>query len=174
VVVGTISRRNCLKLLLAANAAWLGSAFAGPLISESTVSRVSSYTVPIEGLGLGIRFTNVLRYSLKITTVGKLLDVLGGSDEELRGYRYGFKHDSVVFTEGTVRDIRAQLAVFARSGPVPFETLTRFESAVLGSIADGHSLKEMSAQFCTSQQVVKAQLRSMCRKFGGRCAPYES
>ncbi|TMC25485.1 MAG: hypothetical protein E6J32_13465 [Chloroflexi bacterium] len=74
VAVGSLSRRDCLKLLLAANAAWLGSLALGTWTAAWPSRQVLGKAVPIEGLGLGIRFTNFLR-GAGITTIRSLVPV---------------------------------------------------------------------------------------------------
>jgi DNA-binding NarL/FixJ family response regulator len=68
--------------------------------------------------------------------------------------------------------IRARLAAFRKSGPVPFATLTDLETAVRDLILEGRSNKAMSAKLGVSENVIEAQLISMYRKMQGLCAPY--
>jgi len=162
-MVGTISRRDCLKLVLAASAAWLGSAYARPFIAGSPGPWVSVHSVPIESLDLGVDLTNVLR-SVDITTIGKLLSVLGASDHhELRKYRrpaptpdWGWD----VFSPSSMRQIRAALAGFR----VPSAMLTRPESEVWTLANQGYSVKGIVGELNTNREFVETQLRGVYRK----------
>jgi len=168
-MVGTISRRDCLKFVLAASAAWLGSASIRPFVAGSPGPWVSVHSVPIESLDLGIGLTNDLR-SVDITTVGKLLVVLGGSDRrELRKYRYPAPtFDWEVFSTGSMRQIRAALAEFR----VPSAVLTRPETEVWTLANQGYSVKEISGGLSTNQEFVETQLRGVYRKMArGRIKP---
>lgn len=91
VMVTTISRRDCLKLVLAANAAWLGSVFVGPLIGISLPAPLANQAHP--------------------------------------------------------------------------EAFTRLELDVLALVGRGRTTSEIALQLGTAKRVVRAQLRSLYRKF---------
>jgi len=171
-MVGTISRRGSLKLALAAGAAWFGSVLLGPFIPKWPLPQPSDYAVPIEGLGLSPSFTEALR-AVKITTVGKLVDVLG-SNEELQRYRHPFpaRDDWKLFEDWNLRKITTRLEVFAKSGPVPFATMTRLEYEVLVLVVKGQSNQAISAELGITRRDVTRQVKSLYRKLRGLYAPY--
>jgi hypothetical protein len=168
--VGTRTRRDCLKLVLAANAAWLGALVAGPWIAGWPTARLSGSVVPIEGLGLSIRFTNLLR-SAGVTTIGKLRDLLAvpaqarATDPTLA---------RILRFPPAQEQIRARFGAFATSGPVSFATLTRLETEVSDLVAEGRSAKDICVQLRISRKMLRAQLRNSFGKMRGLCAPYRS
>jgi hypothetical protein len=166
----TLTRRDCLKFLLAANAAWIGSALASSLMASQPVPQLSANAIPIEGLGLSIRFTNFLR-SEGITTIPMLLAELGRADEASR---------SVPATNVRLAKmlrfareaIEVRLAMFRKSGPVPFATLTRLETEVRDLQIQGWSDNEISSKLGIDGSTIDVQLNSILGKMKGLCAPY--
>ena len=172
--VRRLTRRNSLKLLLAANAAWLGSLLVGPWIACWQGSQLQGSAVPIEGLGLGIRFTGFLRSS-GVTTIGKLLDLLQGADAESRSLlETDTELAEMLRFPPAALQIWARLAVFQKSGPVPFATLTRLETEVRRLVLEGWTDRRISSNLGINRHMVRAQLRSIYRKMNGLCAPYAS
>jgi hypothetical protein len=131
--------------------------------------------VPIEGLGLSIRFTSHLRAD-GITTVRKLVEVLAGNHEGLpiRPTREGYSAFDFLREPDVLRGIRAKLEVFRESGPVSFATLTRLETKVRALVSEGRLDNDIAIQLGINQEMVQAQLRNIFRKMKGRCAPYSA
>jgi DNA-binding NarL/FixJ family response regulator len=129
--------------------------------------------VPIEGLGLSIRFTSRLR-AYGITTVRKLVEVLAGNHEGLpiRSTREGYSAFDFLRVPDVLREVRAKLEVFRESGPVSFATLTRLETEVLDLIVEGRSNRDISRQLGIKLSTVGAQFRNILSKTQGRWAPY--
>ena len=170
--VRSLTRRDCLKLLLAANAAWLGSLVVGTWTAGWPSPHVVGQAVPIEGLGLGIRFTNFLR-GAGITTISSLLDFLSGASPEGQAILASdIELARMLRFAPAQQEITARLAAFAIFGPVPFETLTRQESETLRLVAEGHSDKQIAETLGVTGHAVKTDLASLYRKLGGLCAPY--
>ena len=174
VAVGSLSRRDCLKLLLAANAAWLGSLALGTWTAAWPSRQALGKAVPIEGLGLGIRFTNFLR-GAGITTIRSLVDALDGANSESRALLASDIELARMLRFGPAQqEITARLAAFAMFGPVPFETLTRQETDTLRLVAQGHSDKQIAKALGVTEQAVEMDLASLYRKLQDRCAPYDA
>jgi hypothetical protein len=129
--------------------------------------------VPIEGLGLSIRFTSRLRTD-GITSVDKLVEVLAGNYERLpiRSAPEGYSAVDFLRVPDVLRDLRAKLEVFRESGPVSFATLTRLETDVLHLVIEGRSNRDISRQLGIKLSSVRAQLRIILSKVQGRWAPY--
>jgi DNA-binding NarL/FixJ family response regulator len=127
--------------------------------------------VPIEGLGWGIQATNALR-TAGITNIGKLRDLLSGNDKGLR--ILAAAHTGVHFlrSRDVQEDLKARLAVFDKSGPVPFATLTRLETEVCDLVYEGRTDEDIAIQLGITQKMVQARLKNILRKMNGRCAPY--
>ena len=168
--VGPLTRRDCLKLVLAAYAAWLGPLFAGPWMVGWPSPRLCGSVVPIEGLGLSIRFTNLLR-SAGITTIGNLRDLLAVPDQE-RATDPTLAR--ILRFPPAQEQMRARLGAFATSGPVSFATLTRLETEVSDLVAEGRSAKDICVQLRISRKILRAQLRNSYGKMRRLCAPYGS
>ena len=173
VAVRSLTRRDCLKLVLAANAAWVGSFLFGPWAHRLLSMPQLGSGVPIDGLGLSIRFTSLLRAD-GITTVGEMVEVVAGNHEGLpiRSTREGYSALDFLREPDVLWDVRAKLEVFRESGPVSFATLTRLETEVLDLIAEGRSNRDISRQLGMNPSSVRAQLRNILSKLQGRCAPY--
>jgi DNA-binding NarL/FixJ family response regulator len=129
-------------------------------------------SVPIEGLGLGIQLTNLLRGS-GITTIGRLVDLLARADDASRSVLAADAElaEMLQFPPAQ-KQIRTRLAVFSKIGPVPFSTLTRVETNVLNQVMEGRSNKSISAKLGVDQKTINVRLKSLHRKLGGLCAPY--
>src|SRR6266704_5675643 len=129
--------------------------------------------VPIEGLGWGIRATSALR-TAGITDIGKLRDLLSGNDKGLRILAAADGDRRVHFLRSldVQEDLKARLAVFDKSGPVPFATLTRLETEVRDLVCEGRSVEDIAIQLGINQRMVQARLKNIFRKMYGLCAPY--
>jgi Bacterial regulatory proteins, luxR family len=172
VALRVFTRRDALKLALAANAAWLGAFLLGPWTGGWSGPQMLTNAVPIEELGLGIRFTNFLR-SYGITTIGKLLAVLDGTDEQSRSILATDIHIARMLRYPSVQTlIKARLAAFRKSGPLPFARLTRLETEVLDLATEGRSYNDISRRLRINKNVIDAQLKSMMQKMRGLCAPF--
>jgi DNA-binding NarL/FixJ family response regulator len=142
------------------------------MVARTATSRDS---VPIEGLDWGIQATNALR-TAGITSIGKLRDLLDGKDEVLRilDAPDGNRKIEFLLSRDVQEDLKAQLAVFDKSGPVPFATLTRLETKVRALVCEGRLDNDIAIQLGINQKMVQAQLRNILRKMKGRCAPYSA
>ncbi len=129
--------------------------------------------VPIEGLGWGIQATNALR-TAGITNIGKLRDLLSGNDEGLRilAAPNGDREVHFLRSRDVQEDLNARLAVFDKSGPVPFATLTRLETEVRDLVCEGRTDEDIAIQLGINQKMVQARLKNIFRKMYGLCAPY--
>jgi DNA-binding NarL/FixJ family response regulator len=129
-------------------------------------------SVPIEGMGFGIQTNAVLRRA-GLTSVEKVRDLLAGNEVGLRILDANEGHRAFLRSRFVRQDLRAQLAVFDKNGPLPFITLTRLETQILYLFVEGHSDKTISVQLGVSENMVKVRLKSLIRKMKGRFAPYD-
>ncbi len=129
-------------------------------------------SVPIEGIGFGIQSNAVLRRA-GLTSVEKVRDLLAGNEAGLRILDANEGHRAFLRSPFVQQDLKAQLAVFDKNGPVPFITLTHLETQVLYLVVEGHSNKTISVQLGVSENMVAVRLKSLIRKMKGRFALYE-
>jgi DNA-binding NarL/FixJ family response regulator len=127
--------------------------------------------VPIEGMGFGIQANAVLRRA-GLTSVEKARDLLAGNEAGLRILDANEGHGAFLRSPFVQDDLKAQLAVFDKNGPVPFIALTRLETQILYLVVGGHSDKSVSVQLGVNENMVKVRLKSLIRKMKRRFAPY--
>lgn len=163
-MVRTVNRRECLRLLLGANAALLGFLALGPGVPNPGVPPLSNCSVPIEGLGLGLRFAKYLR-AVGITTIGKLMtwkDFVNRADQP----------EVAQILHLADEQITARLTSFVKFGPVPFVTLSRRETVMLDFVNRGYSQRQIARRFYLGGEVPGTYLRRAYAKMQGRWAPY--
>jgi DNA-binding NarL/FixJ family response regulator len=105
-----------------------------------------------------------------------LRNLLGGNDQRLRslGAPDGDWEVRFLRSPDVQEDLKARLAMFDKSGPVPFAILTRLETKVRDLAYEGRTDEDIAVQLGINQKMVQARLKNVLRKMQGRCAPYSS
>ena len=160
----TITRRECLKFLLAANMALIGWFPIASRLTSSDFHELSNCPVPIVGLGLGMPFTNYLR-AAGITTIGKLINwtnFVPDLDQARVAKMLKLGH----------HQIRERLISFVEFGPAPFATLTRRETLLVDLVNRGYSQAQIAWRFGIGGGAPRTHLKRAYAKMRWRWAPY--